>query len=76
MWAHHALSTRALTSTERGWEVPGGPIPGADDAGQDGMALQDVARETAVSDLVSYVESCPVEDSLQDFPRISTCVAG
>lgn len=64
-----------LTSAERGREVPGCAIPRADDAGKDGVPLQDVAWEAAVPDLVSYVESCSMENAFQYFPRISTCVA-
>ena len=59
-----APSCAAPTSAERGWEVPGGTVPGADDAGQDRVAFQDVAGETAVPDFVSDVEPCSVEDSL------------
>lgn len=47
----------APTSAERGREVPGRTVPGADDAGQDRVAFQDVAGETAVPDFVSDVES-------------------
>lgn len=37
------LSEPVLTSAERSWEVPGCAIAGADDAGEAGMALQDIA---------------------------------
>lgn len=64
------------TSAERGGEVPGGSVPRADDAGQGRVAFQDVARQTAVPDFVSDVESRSVEHTLQDFPRVSARVAG
>lgn len=64
-----------LTPAKRSREVPGSTIPRADDAGENRMAFQDIARETAVPDLISYVEPCSVQNSFQDFPRISTCVA-
>ena len=62
------------TSAERSWEVPGCTIPRADNASQNGVTFQDVAGETAVLDLVAYVEPRSVENSFQYLPRVSTRV--
>lgn len=76
VWVHDTCGHMVHTPAKWSWKVPGSTIPRADDAGQNRMAFQDIARETAVPDFVSYVESCAVENSFQYLPRISTCMAG
>lgn len=64
------------TSAEGGREVPGGAAPRADDAGESRVALQDVAGQAAVADLVSDVEPGSVQHPFQDVPWVPARVAG
>lgn len=64
------------TSAEGGREVPRGAAPGADDAGERRVALQDVAGQAAVADLVADVEPGPVQHPFQDVPGVPARVAG
>ena len=66
---------RELTSADGDGEVPDGGVAGVGDAGELGVAIQDVARHARVVDHIPHVEARPREQALGGDPGVTTRTA-